>query len=86
MDITGHADPYATCSCDYEFEWDSPHDQSQEAVKYTTVKTITKKQTKNPRWDDTFELHRVRTLLLVLVLVLVLVLLLLLLLLLLLSD
>ena len=30
MDITGHADPYATAACDYEFEWDDPADQSTE--------------------------------------------------------
>jgi hypothetical protein len=62
MDITGHADPYVTCSCDYEFEWDSPHDRSQDNLKSTSVKTFVKKQTKNPRWDETFELHNVHNL------------------------
>lgn len=62
MDISGHADPYVTCSCDYEFEWDSPHDRSQDNLKFTSVKTFVKKQTKNPRWDETFELHNVHNL------------------------
>ena len=39
MDITGKADPYVACSCDREFEWDSPNDRSQEDVKTTSVKT-----------------------------------------------
>lgn len=62
FDVTGHADPYVQCSCDYEFQWDSPHDKSQENLKSTSVKTYVKKQTKNPRWDETFELHSVHNL------------------------
>ena len=59
MDVSGHADPFVVLSCDRSFEWDSPHDTSTDVHRLHSVRTNTKKRTKNPRWDQQFELHGV---------------------------
>lgn len=54
------ANPYATCTCNYEFGYTKPGETTKTTCK--SVKTFIKSMTKNPRWDETFELHNVHNL------------------------